>query len=159
MPKYALDFVVEPFNEVVEDRLLEAGMSSSGVEDAHVSDTQEGPDFLTAAKRSAQGIELAGARIIRMDLDLVNQAGIAERAKVSRQAVTDWVNNRLKDAPPFPRPFTRTNSGPLWAWGDVNEWLRGRGTDHDPWITPNADQVTQFNALHSAESRRNLVTA
>ena len=55
----------------------------------------------------------------RPAVDLVSQSDIARIAGVSRQAVHGWTRSRRD----FPRPFTRTATGPRWRRDDILHWL------------------------------------
>ncbi|WP_277040508.1 N-6 DNA methylase [Actinacidiphila oryziradicis] len=53
----------------------------------------------------------------------VTAAGIARLAGVGRAAVSNW-RRRHED---FPKPVGGTDSGPTFALGEVEQWLRGQG--------------------------------
>lgn len=50
--------------------------------------------------------------------DIVDQAAIAERLSVTKDAVKKW---RLRH-PDFPRPTANLAMGPVWVWRDVHRW-------------------------------------
>ena len=92
----------------------------------------------------AKILESHGVKVLRLDLDLVNQNQIATRCEVSRSAVSQWVNE-TNAGRPFPKPHTII-SGPVWAWSDINEWLRRSGKPRFDDSTPASPaHVDEFN--------------
>lgn len=55
-------------------------------------------------------------------LGLVGPAEIAEKAGVSRTMVNKW-RERFDD---FPEPLVTLKMGPLWAWADVEPWIKAQ---------------------------------
>ncbi len=55
-------------------------------------------------------------------LCLVGPAELAEKAGVSRTMVNKW-RDRFDD---FPEPLVTLKMGPLWAWVDVEPWIKGQ---------------------------------
>lgn len=151
MNNYALTFVVDPFNDDVDDRLLNSGMMTS-VQDRlfQVMTIKAGATCLDAARDAARRVQTLGARVQRLDLDLVNQSEIAERVGLTRAAVNKWVHC-TDPGQSFPTPHTAAPAL-LWAWGDVNEWLRRHRTSVcDDSRTPSSSDVTAFNAWWEGE--------
>ena len=146
MNNYALTFVVDPLSEETEDRILGAGMMPSTLDQLNqVMTLSRGATCLDAAREAARRLSALGPRVQRLDLDLVNQAEIADRVGMSRAAVNKWVHCQ-DPGQSFPAPHTAAPAL-LWAWGDVNEWLRRHKTACcDDARTPNAAEVTAFNA-------------
>lgn len=113
-----------------EDRLYEAGCDdatptfSRGV---IVLDFAREANTLEEAITSAmQDVERAGAKVEHLEPDnLVSLAEIAERAGISRAAVTLYASGKRGKG--FPRPVARiTTDSPIWDWVDVADWLRER---------------------------------
>ncbi|WP_425407578.1 hypothetical protein [Hwanghaeella sp.] len=114
-------------SDAIVDALFEAGCDDATVvERAGVFviafDREAGS--LPAALRSAQrDVARAGLKPCRFGPDpLVSAADIAERGKLSRQRVSNYVmGKRGKD---FPLPVARQETdSPLWAWPEVSAWL------------------------------------
>lgn len=150
MNSYDLTFIIDPITETLEEALLDDDINT-GVHSGlwFASSTVTTDDFKTGADSVAQLLRDKGIRVHRMELDLVNQAMIAARCGKSRQAVTNWIKSDA-GAHRFPRPYT-VASGPLWAWSEVNEWLRRTGKScFDDACTPSPDQVDSFNVAWRA---------
>lgn len=81
--------------------------------------TTDMPDAaVDTALRALRGM---GLEPLRLDVDLVNIAGIAERTGVSRQAVRMWIEGeRRRD---FPLPYSASGGLRTWLWSDVHPWL------------------------------------
>ncbi len=146
MNTYDITYITRPINETLEERLLDHGInvgSHSGVHFVMASVVTD--DFHNAAEDLALELKSLGVDIERMELDLVNQSGIATRTGKSRQAVSAWVQcSGVVNA--FPKPHTVV-SGPLWTWSDVNEWLRRTGKEgFDDACSASPAQVDAFNA-------------
>ena len=141
-----ITYITRPIDEDLEEKLLDVGFnvgSHSGLQFVMASVVAD--DFHEAATDLATELQRLGVQIDRMDLDLVNQSGISTRCGKSRQAISMWtqctdvVNS-------FPKPHTLA-AGPLWAWSDVNEWLRRTGKDgYDDACSASPAQVDAFNA-------------
>lgn len=67
------------------------------------------------------------ATIVRIEPDpLVSASDIAERAAITRQAVSLYVNSKRGEG--FPPPFAWVSgSRPLWKWSEVAVWLHAAG--------------------------------
>jgi predicted DNA-binding transcriptional regulator AlpA len=151
MNNFQLTFVTEPLTEDIEDTILDkTGAVISVVGNLTlVILNWPGSSCEAAGWAAARAIEESGARVLRMYLDLVNKAEIAARCGVSRPTVGEWA---AKKGPvtAFPDELT-WSTGPLWAWGDVNEWLRRNMPKRcDSNCVPNASEVTHFNAQWDA---------
>lgn len=155
MNTYDVTYVTAPINESLEEQLLDGGLEinvgcHSGLH--YVMASLAAEDFQAAATELARTLQDAGVRVKRMDLDLVNQAEIAARCDVSRQAVSKWVAT-ASVVHPFPEPHTLAG-GPLWTWSSVNEWLRcTRKACHDDACSPTPEQVDAFNAFWAQRPR------
>jgi predicted DNA-binding transcriptional regulator AlpA len=89
----------------------------------------------------------------RLYLDLVNQAEIAARTGKTRAAVSNWVSGQRLAGNAFPKPYAFA-SGALWAWADVNEWLRRTtGEAHDGTTYPTPAEVDRANVALEDRSR------
>lgn len=146
MNTYDITYITRPVNEALEEELLDHGVnvgSHSGVHFVMASVVTD--DFHSAAEEFALELKGLGVDVERIELDLVNQSAIAARTGKSRQAVSAWVQCAAV-VNGFPKPHTVV-SGPLWAWSDVNEWLRRTGKEcFDDACTPSPAQVDAFNA-------------
>lgn len=148
MNTYDVTYITAHIDEKLEERLLDQFDElnvgrHSGLQ--FVMTTLTTDDLQTAATEFARALEDAGVRVERMDLDLVNQAEIASRCGVSRQAVSKWVATQSVTNP-FPAVYTLAG-GPLWAWSSVNEWLRCTAKPrYDDSCSPPPNQVTAFNS-------------
>jgi predicted DNA-binding transcriptional regulator AlpA len=145
MNHYELHFVTRPLTTSVEDALIDEFDVSIATHGhlTYVSILSVGEDAFGAAQAAAAALARCGVEVQRLDLDLVNAAAIAERAGVSRAAVTQWMAKSNGDA--FPQEFTHVN-GPLWSWAEVNEWLRRtRPSKCDSVCVPSAEAVARFN--------------
>lgn len=85
-------------------------------------------ESMEAAVDSAlAAVEAAGAVAERVEPDpLVTLSDIAERAGLTRQAVSQYASGVRGET--FPGPVARvTSQRPLWDWVDVAHWLVSRG--------------------------------
>lgn len=88
-----------------------------------------------------------GARVTRIDLDLVAASDIAERVGVSRQAVTSWVGTERRGLR-FPAPVGRVAGGTrIWGWSQVLPWLQANGHGLDTEATLDHAAIVELNAL------------
>lgn len=146
MNTYDVTYITRPINETLEEALLDHGVNVGSHSGFHfVMTSLITDDFQNAAEELALDLKRRGVDIERMELDLVNQSGIATRCGKTRQAVSGWV--QCHDVVnPFPKPYT-VASGPLWAWSDINEWLRRTGKNgFDDACSASPAQVDAFNA-------------
>lgn len=85
--------------------------------------TREAPSIEEAIASAVECVRVAGATVERIEPDtLVNQSDIAERAQITRAAVSLYVTgSRLED---FPLPVARiTTTAPFYDWADVAAWF------------------------------------
>ncbi|GAB4084097.1 hypothetical protein GCM10028784_07270 [Myceligenerans cantabricum] len=69
-----------------------------------------------------------GARVVRIDEDLVNATDISERLSFTREAVRLWATGARGDG--FPRPRAITPGGNrLWTWASVYAWAESTGKE------------------------------
>lgn len=118
-----------------EDSFYEAGCDDALVglqRGLFVLEFNREADTLAEAVESAcADIHRAGATIVRIEPDpLVSPSDIAERAAITRQAVSLYVNGKRGEG--FPTPVACvTGSRPLWKWSEVAVWLHAAGMiDH-----------------------------
>ncbi|HVW40065.1 MAG TPA: hypothetical protein VHC18_01820 [Amycolatopsis sp.] len=82
----------------------------------------DGERRLAAARSAVARLEhVTGARVIDLDLDLVDAGEIAERAGLSRQAVNLLATGQRGSG--FPAPFALPGGHRVWTWASVNIWL------------------------------------
>lgn len=120
-----------PEQEDYEDRFFEAGCDDAtlsfqkGVIVAEFS--REAASFAEAVASAYADMRRAGAQVERVEPDhLVSLSDIAERAGLSRQAISLYSNGERGEH--FPNPVARVmTTTPLWDWRDVAEWLHARG--------------------------------
>ena len=114
-----------------EDRLFEAGCGDativvrSGAIILHFD--REAKNFGHAVVSACRDVQQAGAKIERIEPDvLVSESDIAERANISRAAVSLYAKGAR--GAHFPAPVARvTTKSPLWDWLSVSRWMYKRG--------------------------------
>lgn len=115
-------------DDAFEDRFFEAGCSDaliSIVKGNVVLDfTREAKNLAHAVATALRDVHRAGARARRIEPDsYVSMSDIAERAGLTRQAVSLFVSGE-RGAGDFPPPALRvTTDLPLWDWLTVARWL------------------------------------
>lgn len=122
------------------DALYEAGCDDAGIETgvlgALAQFDREAPSLAQAIASAVRDIEkVAGLRAVGVQCDnMVNLAGIARRAGVSREAVRLWAAGQ-RGPGGFPKPMLVSAGGEqLWDWLEVAPWLdqyRQRTQTHD----------------------------
>lgn len=118
---------MNPENDDFEDRLFQSGLddaTASTHKGLIVLDVaREAPTFADAVASACLDVCRAGARIVRIEPDhLVTQADVAERAGLSRAAVSLYRRGDRGDR--FPHPIAKvTSDSPLWDWAEVSRWL------------------------------------
>jgi hypothetical protein len=126
---------------------------------------QGGQAFATSIVTAASAIKAAdiviqqvmtyvpSASPVRLDDDLVAIPDIASRVGVTREAVRNWANGTRQAN--FPSPKGIVGDGiKIWAWSDVNGWLRENLSLGDPETFPTAHDTALVNALFSDSLRR-----
>jgi predicted DNA-binding transcriptional regulator AlpA len=78
-----------------------------------------------ALDTAKKALEVAGIKVLRVDLDLVTITEIAERLDVNRETVRLWSSGQRRDD--FPLPYSTVGKSSVWAWADVFAWLCARG--------------------------------
>ena len=104
---------------------------------------------LEAIASACADVRSAGARIRRIGPDpLVGPADIADRAGMSRQAVSLYVLGGRREA--FPPPVACVDTArPLWRWSEVAAWLRDHGRVGDAEVAM-AEAVEAANRVEVA---------
>jgi len=89
---------------------------------------REAVSFSRAIASAYEDVLRAGAGVERIEPDhLVSLSEIAERAGLSRQAISYYTRGERGED--FPGPVAKvTSKHPLWDWPEVAEWLVTNGT-------------------------------
>lgn len=125
MSHYELIFVIDPIDETTEGALLDDDVNVLITGRLHRAFVEVDADGIEdAVRQGADVLYKHGAHPRRLHLDIVTKADIAERAEVSKPTVARWVSERSTVTRQFPEEHTYGPTGPMWAWGDVNSWLR-----------------------------------
>jgi hypothetical protein len=89
-------------------------------------------DLVCHAIEAARRIEhsLVGARVDRVDEELVGIPDIAARVKLNRETVRSWASG-TRGPGDFPSPVGSVGGGDrgaakIWRWADINAWLDRR---------------------------------
>lgn len=118
-------------NDDCLDRFYEAGCNDAIIglqRGVFVLDFDREADTLVEAIESAcADVRCAGATIVRIEPDpLVSASDIAERAEITRQAVSLYISGERGEG--FPTPVACVSGArPLWKWSDVVVWLHKAG--------------------------------
>lgn len=88
---------------------------------------REAGSLIEAVESACADVRRAGATIVRIEPDpLVSASDIAERAQITRQAVSLYVSGERGEG--FPTPVACiSGSRPLWKWSEVAAWLHAAG--------------------------------
>lgn len=125
--------------------------------DGHVTATvfTDATDPVAHSARLAARIaeHVPGARVTGADEQLVSIGDIADRAKVTPEAIRLWALGKRRAKAPFPRPRGLISQGrtqmKVWAWGEVHAWLRA---EYKVPVEPgraylDARQLAKLNAI------------
>ena len=110
-----------------EDALFEAGCDDATISLQKgvliIEFDREAVSFSRAVASACSDVEKAGLTIERIEPDhLVNLTEIADRAKMSRQAISLYAKGDRGEG--FPSPAAKvTSKHPLWDWQEVADWL------------------------------------
>ncbi|MBD9569019.1 hypothetical protein [Ensifer sp. ENS08] len=121
---------LDPEAEDFEDRFFNAGCDDATITFARgailLEFDREARNFAHAVNSAIGSVQDAGASVERVEPDyLVSLSDIAERADLTRAAVTQYAKGERGQG--FPLPVARvTSESPLWDWVDVSRWLRKR---------------------------------
>jgi hypothetical protein len=130
MKKFEFSIVASGLDHEADD--FETRFYDAGCDDGTVSFqkgriiidfTREAASIEDAIAAAIECVKAAGAIVERIEPDtLVNQSDIAERARLTRAAVSLYaMGERRQD---FPLPVARvTSTAPLWDWADVATWF------------------------------------
>lgn len=154
MPLFEFAFEVPAIDESVEDAIaetLDAVIAwHSGV--TTVSVVQAGVDCVAAAREVVEQLRAVGAPPRRLVDDLVTRAQIAERAGVTRQAVSAWTRGERGGEAAFPAPYVLVGGG-LWLWGEVSSVLASRGVLEDEGVVyPSRQDAQVIGGVLAADS-------
>lgn len=121
---------LDPEADDFEDRFFEAGCDDATISVQRgatiLEFTREAKSFPHALVSAFLDVQKAGAKVVHFEPDhLVSLSEIAQRAKLSRSAITHFAKgNRGKD---FPAPVAKvTSESPLWDWVEVARWMYRR---------------------------------
>lgn len=141
---------LDPEADDFEDRFFQAGCDDatiSVIKGSIVLDfTREGKNFAHAVASAFRDVKAAGANIVRIEPDTyVNVSDIAERAGMTRQAVSLLVQG-VRGPGGFPAPAARlTTDSPLWEWPSVARWMVRHGRLADSGVVVQATMIYQLN--------------
>ena len=127
---------------------------------AFATATVEAPSALKAADLVAEVVieRVPSARPIQLDEDLVAIPDVASRVGVTREAVRNWANGTRHANFPLPRGVVGDGIK-VWAWADVNSWLRENLSFGDSETFPTAHEAALINAMFAEVRERQSLTA
>lgn len=124
----------------LEDALFKAGCDDALINykngTVYLDFDREGENLERVILSAIKDIESSdiGAKVVSVAPEhLVSLSDIAERASMTRQAVSLFAQSE-RGSGDFPRPVLKiANKSPLWLWSAVAEWLfqEGKIQDHD----------------------------
>lgn len=125
MPAFEIPFEVTSFtdDQVVEVQKQMDVIASEGHGRCTMTILVEASDVAGAFQLARAALHRAGVTINRLAPDFVNRAEIARRARVSTQAVGQYVRGERRSTFTFPTPAGHAPE-PIWIWGDVAAWLQ-----------------------------------
>lgn len=160
---HAFSMIVEGFDASAgdfEDRLYEAGCDDAlvgVVKGVVVLDfSREAKTFKDAVESAMRDVRKAGGRVTRIEPDsYASLSDIAERAGLTRQAVSLLVLGK-RGSGDFPAPSMRvTTDSPLWDWVSVALWLSRHGKLKDKGALERAAVTRRVNlALEAQREKR-----
>lgn len=118
---------LDPEAEGYEDAFFDAGCDDALLAFRNgrilVHFMREATSFDVALDSALAAVRSTGAQVLRIEPDpLVSLADIAERADITRAAVTLYRQGKRGSG--FPAPVARVaTAAPLWDWGEVAGWL------------------------------------
>jgi hypothetical protein len=123
---------LDPESDDFAERFFEAGCDDATIsyqKGAIILEfNREGRSLAHALISAVADVHRAGAKVEHIEPDfLVSLSDIAERAKISRAAVSLFAKGeRRKD---FPAPVARvTTLSPLWDWVEIARWMYRKRT-------------------------------
>jgi hypothetical protein len=151
----------DPESDDFEDRFFEAGCDDATVGFSRgvivLEFAREADNLASAINSAIEDVRKAGALVERIEPDwLVSLSDIAERANLTRAAITNYAKGDRGKA--FPLPVARvTTESPLWDWTEVARWLFGRRQVPEK-IVSDAEIIRRMNdnleREHGRERRR-----
>jgi hypothetical protein len=149
MSTYSLIAVVEGFDLDSEeqnaalDRLEYAavvGMSGGIVTvDADVA----APSSIDAFNQLTSDLRAIGAHVVRIELELVTVAEIAERFEVSRETARLWTVGKRRGG--FPAHYQHVGGNRVWAWPDVFAWAEMCEVPLEEYPPMSREEITALN--------------
>jgi hypothetical protein len=146
---------LNPDAEDFEDKLFEAGCSDATISVINgivaLDFARSAKNFVHALATAIRDARRAGGEVVRIEPDpYVTAAEIAERAGLTRQAVSYLIQG-ARGPGNFPAPVFRVTSGsPLYDWLAVARWLRKSGRITGSSTLFEAAVVQEVNkALHA----------
>jgi hypothetical protein len=122
---------LDPQADDYEARFWEAGCDDATISFQNgrtiVDFAREAESLPAALASGIADVRKAGARIERIEPDpLVSLSDMAERAGLSRSAMTNYAKGYRQSG--FPAPTAKVSNGsPLWDWAEVATWLHDHG--------------------------------
>jgi hypothetical protein len=122
---------LDPQADDYEERFWDAGCDDATISFQNgrtiVDFAREAESLQDALDSAIADVRKAGARIERIEPDpLVSLSDMAERAALSRSAMTNYAKGYRQSG--FPAPTAKVSSGsPLWDWAEIAAWLHGHG--------------------------------
>ncbi|WP_421787128.1 helix-turn-helix transcriptional regulator [Hyphobacterium sp.] len=124
---------LDPAADDFEDRFFDAGCNDAtlivtrGAIVLHFA--REAGTLSEALESAIADVRAAGAVPERVEPDnLVSLSDIAQRAGLTRQAISNYASGKGPRAAGFPRPVARiTSESPLWDWAEMAAWLAAKG--------------------------------
>jgi len=101
------------------------GGATAGVPYVEFELETEMPEY--AVDAAIRGLTATDLEPVRIDVDAITIAGIAERTGATRQAVRMWVEGERRAG--FPMPYSFAHGLRTWLWADVYPWLRSNSVD------------------------------
>jgi hypothetical protein len=143
-------------SDEVIDALVQAELDDlnwSAVDDLTIASFEADFDPVCRAVEVANRIthQLPNASVPRINEDLVSSADVANRTGVNRETVRLW-STGARGPGNFPLPRGRIGGGDrpgskIWAWRDVDAWLRTRLLlELDPFESLAEEQAAEINA-------------
>ena len=136
----------------LEDALFEAGCDDALINykngTVYLDFDREGEALEGVILSAIKHIEASniGAKIVSVAPEhLVSLSDIAQRASMTRQAVSLFVQGE-RGSGGFPKPVLKiVNKSPLWRWSAVAEWLYQHGKIRDHHVVEDANIVEDIN--------------
>ena len=140
----AEDFETRFYNSGCDDALVSFQKGHTIIDFAREAET-----FAEAVASALENVAATGAHIDRLEPDpLVSLSEIANRAKMTRAAITNYHKGHRCEG--FPAPVARiTSESPLWDWASVAKWL-ARNNKLPRAVAIEAEIVRQANSAVEA---------